>query len=122
MACAAGLAALDVYQREGLFTRARELESFWEERAHQLQGASNVIDVRNYGLIAGIELAPRSDAPGQRAFEVFQRCFEAGVLIRVTGDIIALSPPLIISENEIDLIFSTLGDAIEACAREESAS
>lgn len=118
--CAAGLAALDVCEREGLFTRARELEDHWANRAHELAGAPNVIDVRNYGLIAAIELAPRAGAPGHRAFEAFRRCFDAGLLIRVTADIIALSPPLVVSEREIDQIFSILGDALHACAAAES--
>jgi len=114
VASAAGIAALDVYEREGLFQRARELESKWADRAHELASAPNVIDVRNIGLVAGIELAPREGKPGQRAFEVFHRCFEQGLLIRVTADIIALSPPLIVSEEEIDRIFSILGDALQA--------
>lgn len=118
-ACAAGLAALDIFERDGLFTRARELEGYWEQRAHELDRATNVVDVRNYGLIAAVELAPRDGAPGRRAFEVFRRCFNEGLLIRVTGDIIALSPPLIAGEAEIDRIFSILGDALEACAAAE---
>ncbi|MDZ7747600.1 MAG: aminotransferase class III-fold pyridoxal phosphate-dependent enzyme [Halofilum sp. (in: g-proteobacteria)] len=116
VACAAGLAALDIYEREDLLGRASALEDYWERRAHELAGAPNVIDVRNLGLIAGIELAPREGAPGQRAFEVFRRCFDDGVLIRVTADIIALSPPLIVSEEEIDRMFATLGDALHAVA------
>jgi len=115
-ACAAGIAAMDIYEREGLLTRGSELEAHWEKRAHELASAPNVIDVRNLGLIAGIELAPRDGAPGQRAFEVFRRCFDDGLLIRVTADIIALSPPLIVSEAQIDEIFSTLGNALHKCA------
>ncbi len=118
-ACAAGLAALDIFERDGLFTRARELEEQWQRRAHELDGAANVIDVRNYGLIAAVEVAAREGVPGRRAFEVFRRCFDQGLLIRVTGDIIALSPPLVIGEAEIDRIFSILGDALEACAAAE---
>ena len=119
VACAAGIATLDVYEREGLLTRGRELEAHWERRAHELADAPGVIDVRNCGLIAGIELAPREGAPGQRAFEVFRRCFDDGLLIRVTADIIALSPPLIVSEAEIDRIFDTLGEALHAVASSE---
>ncbi|MEX0606536.1 MAG: aminotransferase class III-fold pyridoxal phosphate-dependent enzyme, partial [Halofilum sp. (in: g-proteobacteria)] len=119
-ACAAGLAALDIFERDGLFTRARELESHWQQRVHELDGAANVIDVRNYGLIAAVELAPREGAAGHRAFEVFRRCFEQGLLIRVTGDIIALSPPLTIGEAEIDRIFSMLGEAIQNRAAAEA--
>ena len=119
VASAAGLAALEIYRRESLFERARELEERWGDRAHELDDAPNVIDVRNLGLIAGVELAPREGAPGQRAFEVFRHCFDQGLLIRVTGDIIALSPPLIVSEEEIDRIFSILGEALHAVARSE---
>lgn len=119
VASAAGLAALDIFERDGLFTRARELESHWQQRAHELASAPNVIDVRNLGLIAGIELSPREGKPGQRAFEVFRHCFDQGLLIRVTGDIIALSPPLIVSEEQIDRIYSMLGEGLHAVARSE---
>ncbi len=115
-ACAAGIAALDVLDGEGLFTRAAELESHWARRAHELDAAPHVIDVRNFGLIAAIELEPRPGGAGERAFEVFRHCFDQGLLIRVTADIIALSPPLIISEEEIDRLFSILGDALHHCA------
>jgi beta-alanine--pyruvate transaminase len=118
-ACAAGLAALDIFERDGLLTRARELEDYWAKRAHELDTAPNVIDVRNYGLIAAVELAAKPGAPGQRGFEALRRCFEDGLLVRVTGDIIALSPPLIVSEEQIDRIFSLLGDALHACAAAE---
>jgi beta-alanine--pyruvate transaminase len=119
-ACAAGLATLEIYEREHLLTRAQELEAHWARRAHELAGAPHVIDVRNDGLIAAVELAPRPGAAGQRAFEVFRRCFDEGLLIRVTGDIIALSPPLIISAEEIDRLFAILGDALYACADQQS--
>jgi beta-alanine--pyruvate transaminase len=111
-ACAAGLAALDLYEREGLLTRARSLAGYWEEAAHALRGLPHVVDVRNYGLILGLELAPLPGRPGARAFEVFTRCFERGVLVRQTGDIIALSPPLIIDEAQIEQLFATLGDVL----------
>jgi len=114
VACAAGLAALDVFENEGLFERSLEIESKWADRAHELASAPNVIDVRNIGLVAGIELAPREGQPGQRAFEIFRHCCDQGLLIRVTADIIALSPPLIVSEDQIDHIFNVLGDALHA--------
>jgi beta-alanine--pyruvate transaminase len=114
VACAAGLAALDVFENEGLFERSLELEAKWADRAHELASAPNVIDVRNIGLVAGIELSPREGQPGQRAFEVFRHCYDQGLLIRVTADIIALSPPLIVSEAQIDQIFSVLGEALHA--------
>src|SRR5579863_4773953 len=97
VACAAGLATLDIYQREGLLTRAKSLAGKWEDAAHALQGLPHVIDVRNYGLILGLELAPIAGKPGARAFEVYSKCFERGLLIRQTADILALSPPLIVT-------------------------
>ncbi len=94
VACAAGLATLDIYRREGLLTRAREMAAYWEEAVHSLKDAPHVIDLRNYGLIAGIELEPIAGKPTARAYQAFLKCFEQGVLVRTTGDIIALSPPL----------------------------
>jgi beta-alanine--pyruvate transaminase len=117
-ACAAGLATMDIFEKEGLLKRGRELEEHWAQRAHELAGAPNVIDVRNQGLIAAIELEPRPGGPGERAFEVFRHCFDNGLLIRVTADIIALSPPLIVSTEEIDRLFSILGEALHACGGE----
>ena len=108
LAAAAGIAALDTYAEDGLFARAAELAGHWEEAAHGLRDAAHVIDVRNLGLVAGIELEPRAGAPGARATEAFQRAFDAGVLIRVTGDIIALSPPLIIERAQIDRLFDQI--------------
>jgi beta-alanine--pyruvate transaminase len=114
MACAAGIATLDVYEEEGLLTRAAQLEKYWEEAVHSLRGAPHVIDIRNCGLMAAIELAPRAGQPGRRAYEVFVRAFEAGVLIRVTGDIIALSPPLIVEKAHIDRIFECVGTLLRS--------
>ena len=108
VACAAGIGTLDTYEEEGLLTRAASLEKYWEDAAHALKGSRHVVDIRNCGLIAGIELEPRAGAPGRRAYEVFLKAFEAGVLIRVTGDIIALSPPLIVERPQIDRIFDTI--------------
>ena len=113
-ACAAGLATLGIYEREGLLTRAKTLAAQWEERAHALRGLPHVIDVRNYGLILGLELAPLPGKPGARAFEVYAKCFERGLLIRQTADIIALSPPLIIEPAQIDQIFGTLTEVLRA--------
>ena len=84
-ACAAGLATLDIYQRENLLTRAKTLAKQWEEAAHALRGLPHVIDVRNYGLILGLELEPIAGKPGARAFEVYTKCFERGLLIRQTA-------------------------------------
>ncbi|MFT4091585.1 MAG: aspartate aminotransferase family protein [Asticcacaulis sp.] len=116
IACAAGLATLEVYESEGLLTRAAEIEPYWRDAIHSLKTAKNVIDTRAIGLMAGIELQSRPDAAGQRAYDVFVDCFEKGLLIRVTGDTIALSPPLIVEPHQIHEIVSVLGDAIERVA------
>jgi beta-alanine--pyruvate transaminase len=112
LACAAGMATLDVYAREGLFERAASLSGYFGEAAHALRGARHVIDIRNLGLVAGIELEPRAGAPGARAMAVFHRCFDEGLLIRVTGDIIALSPPLIVEGSQIDEMFGKIADVL----------
>ena len=119
VAAAAGLASLDIYEREGLFQRAIDLDGYWEEKLHELDSAPNVIDVRNCGLIGAVQLDPRPGAPGERAFDVFRHAFDNGLLIRVTADIIALSPPLIVSKEEIDRIVSILGDSLAAVAKTE---
>jgi beta-alanine--pyruvate transaminase len=113
LACAAGLATLALYAAEGLFERAAALAPYWEDAVHSLRGLPHVIDLRNLGLVAGIELAPRDGAPGARAFEVFVECFNRGLLVRQTGDIIALSPPLIIERGQIDRIFETLAAVVK---------
>jgi len=108
LACAAALATLGIYERDGLLSRAAELARYWEDAAHSLKGLPHVIDIRNFGLIAGIELEPIAGQPTARAFSVFLQAFEQGLLIRTTGDIIALSPPLIIDKTHIDEIFGKL--------------
>ncbi|GJD30178.1 Beta-alanine--pyruvate aminotransferase [Methylobacterium adhaesivum] len=115
-ACAAGLATLDIYAREGLLTRAAALSTHWAEAVHGLRSAPHVIDIRTLGLVAGIELGSREGAPGARAYDVFVDCFERGLLVRVTGDIVALSPPLIVAAEEIDTMVSILGDALARVA------
>ena len=113
LACAAALATLDTYEEENLFEKAIELETYWADAIHGLRGLPNVVDIRNIGLIGAIELAPRPGAPGTRAYDVFTRCFhEENLLIRVTGDVIALSPPLILDKGHIDTIFRTLAHVI----------
>ena len=112
LAAAAGLATLDVYESEGLFQRAGDMAPYWEEAVHSLRGLPHVIDIRNLGMVAAVELAPRADAPGARATQVFHRAFDEGLLIRVTGDVIALSPPLIISRAQIDELIGRLGDIL----------
>ena len=113
LACAAALATLGIYRDEGLFERAASLAPYWEEAVHSLRGAPHVVDIRNLGLVAGIELASRPGKPGARAFEVFTRCYnDENVLIRTTGDIIALSPPLIVEKAQIDEIIGTVGEML----------
>ena len=111
--CAAALAALDLYDRENLFERAANLEGYWQDAVHRLEGLPNVIDIRDIGLTAGIELAPRDGAPGARGYDALTGCFEAGALVRVTGDTIALSPPLIIDEGQIDALLAIVAGVIE---------
>ena len=112
LACAAGLATLDVYAEDGLFARAKSLSQRWEDTLHGLKGLPNVIDIRNLGMMGAVELRPREGAPTARAFEVYLKCYEKGLLVRQTGDIIALSPPLIVNEEQIDEFANKLGEAI----------
>ena len=114
VACAAGLATLEIYQREGLFRSAAALSADWEAAAHALRDAPHVIDVRNIGLMAAVELAPRPEAPGARGYEVLLKGLEAGVLFRATADTVALSPPLIVSPDQIGRLFSTLRGVLES--------
>jgi beta-alanine--pyruvate transaminase len=113
VACAAALATQEIYAREKLLTRGAELASVWEEAVHSLRDSPHVIDIRNLGLVAGIELAPRAGAPGARAYEVFLKAYEKGLLVRFTGDIIALSPPLIIQPTQIHELVGILGDVLK---------
>ena len=108
IASAAGLATLETYKEEGLFERAKEIAPSWEEGLHSLKDVPNVIDIRNIGLIGAIELDPIAGEPTKRAFSAFLKAYESGLLIRTTGDIIALSPPLIISKTQIDELFGKL--------------
>jgi beta-alanine--pyruvate transaminase len=112
LAAAAGLATLGVYADEKLFDRARDLSSYWENALHGLRGTRHVIDIRNIGLVGAIELEPRPGVPGRRAMETFHTCFDEGLLIRVTGDTIALSPPLIIETAQIDMIVEKLANVL----------
>jgi len=116
LACAAGLATLETYADEGLLTRAAELGPYFAEALHSLKGLPNVVDIRNVGLVGGVELAPIPGAPTQRAFNIFLDCFQQGVLVRTTGDIVAMSPPLIIERAQIDRLVDTLGQAIRRAA------
>jgi beta-alanine--pyruvate transaminase len=102
VACAAGLGTLDTYKEEGLLTRGAELAEHWQETLHSLAGEPHVVDIRNIGLIGAIELEPIPGAPTKRAFSAFLKAYDRGALIRTTGDIIALSPPLIITKGQIN--------------------
>ncbi|TFU03769.1 aspartate aminotransferase family protein [Polymorphobacter arshaanensis] len=112
LAAAAGLATLDLYKAEGLFERAASLSEYWSDAVHSLKGKRHVIDLRNIGLVAGIELEPRPGAPSKRATELFHAAFDSGLLVRATGDIIALSPPLIVEKPQIDEMFGKLADLL----------
>jgi len=114
LACAAALAAMDIYEHDDLFGRVRKLAPVWADSAHSLQGKRHVRDVRSIGLLAGVDLQPREDAAGARGAEVGQRCFDAGMLVRNSGDTLLLSPPLIISEEQIAHVFETLGRVLAA--------
>jgi beta-alanine--pyruvate transaminase len=114
VACAAGIATLDIYEREGLFQRAREMAPYWADAVHSLRGLPHVIDIRTYGLVACVEYESVPGAPGRRGFETFLRCFEAGCLVRGAADGTALSPPLIVERAQIDQLVETLGKAIKA--------
>lgn len=116
VAAAAGLATLDCYREEGLFERANDLAGYWEDGLHSLKGCPNIVDLRNLGLIGAIELESIPGKPTARAFEAFLKCYEKGLLIRTTGDIIALSPPLIIEKNHIDQIFETIRTVLSEIA------
>ncbi len=113
IAAACGIATLEVYKEEGLFERAAELEGYWQEAIHSLRGLPHVIDIRNMGLIGAVELEGIPGEPTKRAFSAFLKAYEKGILIRTTGDIIAMSPPLIISKGEIDQLIGTLGDVLK---------
>ncbi|MFI4933611.1 MAG: aspartate aminotransferase family protein [Caulobacterales bacterium] len=114
VACAAALAALEIYRREDLFANAAAMAPIWEAAIHGLRGKPNVIDIRNLGLMGAIDLAPRPGAVGARGYAVLLKALELGLLVRITADTIALSPPLIINAAEIEQLFAVLARAIEA--------
>jgi beta-alanine--pyruvate transaminase len=117
LACAAGLATLDLYRDEGLFERAKKLEPAWADAAMGLKGLPNVLDIRCVGITAGIDLASRPDAVGRRAYDAMVKAFnEQNLTIRATGDTLALTPPLIASEREIEEIFGKVATVIKAVA------
>lgn len=113
VAAAAALATLDIYARDGLLTRIRDLEIYWQEGLHSLKGLPNVIDIRNTGMVGAVHLASRDGAPGRRGYDVFEGSFWSGLMVRNSGDIIAMAPPLIVEKSHIDQIINTLGDVIK---------
>ncbi len=113
VACAAALATLDIYERERLFEHAAAMAGPFEAAVHGLKGRAPTTDIRNLGLMAAIDLEPRAGAPGARGYEALLRAYQAGLLIRVTADTIALSPPLTIGETEIAELGRILGDVLE---------
>jgi beta-alanine--pyruvate transaminase len=112
VACAAAMATLDVYEEEGLFANANHLASYWEECLHSLRDLPHVIDLRNLGLVAAIELESIPGKPSVRGMECLQRCYDTGLLIRTTGDIIALSPPLMLQKDHIEQMFEILAGVL----------
>ncbi|MEX5450876.1 MAG: aminotransferase class III-fold pyridoxal phosphate-dependent enzyme [Pseudomonas stutzeri] len=112
VACAAALATQQIYQQENLFQKAIDLEPYWQEALFGLRDLPNVIDIRTVGLVAGIQFAAHADGVGKRGYEVFRECFENGLLVRASGDTIALSPALIVEKAEIDRMMELLADGI----------
>ena len=113
LACAAGIAALEVYAEEKLFQNAKNLAACFEQGVHSLQGLPNVIDCRNLGLIGAVELAPRPGAPGERGYEAFERCWDKGVYVRPVGDALAFCPPLIAEKKHLDQMFGAVGEVLK---------
>jgi beta-alanine--pyruvate transaminase len=116
LACAAASAVLDIYKDEGLFQRAADLAPYWEDGVHSLKAQPGVIDVRNLGLGAGIDLESRPGAVGARGYDTFVKAFELGLMVRQGGDTLAMSPPLIVEKNQIDEIIDLVGKAIKQAA------
>ncbi|MEX0960350.1 MAG: aspartate aminotransferase family protein [Burkholderiales bacterium] len=114
LATAAAIATLDVYEQESLFDRAKELAPYYQQAVHSLKGLPHVIDVRNLGMMCGVELDPIAGKPGARAFERFLKCYEKGVLLRAAGEVLAITPPLIAEKKHIDEIVGTLADVLKS--------
>src|SRR5262249_21713497 len=116
LAAAASIATLDVYAEEHLFERAAELAPYFEDALHSLKGLPNVVDIRNLGLMGAVELAPRPQQPLTRGFEIYQRAFEKGFLIRQSGEMLTLSPPLIAEKKHIDDLVGVIADGLKSVA------
>jgi beta-alanine--pyruvate transaminase len=108
VACAAALATLDIYEREGLLTRVLEIEPAWAEAIHSVRGSPHVTDIRNFGLMGAIDLAPRPGAPGARGYAALLAGLSRGLLLRASGDTLAFSPPLIVTVDQIGEMFETV--------------
>jgi len=113
LACAAGLASLDIFENDGVLEHAKGIAGYWEEAVHSLKGLPHVVDIRTIGLIAGIELSSIAGKPGARAFDAFKRAFDDGILIRTTADTIALSPPLVLEKKHIDELIGKLASILK---------
>ena len=113
LAAAAGLATLDLYKSEGIWDHAAALHDYWEAAVHSLKGKRHIIDIRNMGLVAAIELEAHSGGVGKRGMQLFHKCFDNGLLVRATGDIIALSPPLILEKAHIDEMIGRIAELVE---------
>ena len=113
LACAAALATLEVFKDQDILSHAKGMAEYWADAVHSLKGLPHVIDIRTIGLIAGIELQPIDGKPGARAFAAFKQAFADGILIRTTGDIIALSPPLVLEKKHIDELFGKLATVLK---------
>ena len=113
LAAAAGLATLDLYKSEGIWDHAASLHGYWEAAVHSLKGKRHIIDIRNMGIVAAIELEAHASGVGKRGMQLFHKCFDNGLLVRATGDIIALSPPLILEKAHIDEMIGRIGELVE---------
>jgi beta-alanine--pyruvate transaminase len=116
VACAAGVAALDLLASENMVARVRELAPYWENAVHQLKGAKHVTDIRNFGLAAGLTIDAAPGEPAKRPYEIAMKCLANGFYVRYGGDTIQLAPPFIVENAEIDRLVSVLGDALNATA------
>jgi beta-alanine--pyruvate transaminase len=115
---AAGIATMEVYKEEGLFENAKALSGYFEEAVHSLKGHPNIVDIRNYGLMAAIDFAPLPNAPAKRTMDVFDKCFEKGVLVRGSGTTLAIAPPLICEKKHIDQIIDVVSKSIKESAKQ----
>jgi beta-alanine--pyruvate transaminase len=116
VACAAGIATLDIYKDEGLLTRGAQFADYFRDGLHSLKGLPNVVDIRNIGLMGAVEVAPRDGVVAARGYDLMVDCFNSGLYLRMSGDSLAVSPPLIVEKKHIDDMVSILGDAIKRVA------